>query len=133
MIAGGRAFETLVTRYVPHCIGWVRATASLWGMADDHDLDEPVRLTDEVPARLRYKDDHGIAVDCKLTMRTIRTGHHVAMRFYFKNGTFFETEIDGVRSIGFNIKTVEVNQLGCTYPNCTCMNEHGSNCPGGPP
>jgi hypothetical protein len=21
----------------------------------------------------------------------------------------------------------------CTYPNCTCMNEHGSNCPGGPP
>lgn len=21
----------------------------------------------------------------------------------------------------------------CTYPDCTCMEEHGSNCPGGPP
>src|ERR1035437_7226719 len=100
MIAGGQA---TITRYTPHCVGWARAVASLWGHADDHDLDEPVRLTEEAPVRLRYGDyERRIVTDRKLTLKTVRTGTHVAIRFYFKPGKFFETEIEGVRSIGFS-------------------------------
>lgn len=108
MIAGGRVFEdATITRYTPHCTGWVRATASFWGMAADHDLDEPVRLTEEVPVRLRWAEC--IVIDRKLTLKTIRTGHHAAMRFYFRNGKFLEIEIGGVRSIDATAANVELN------------------------
>jgi hypothetical protein len=102
--------QVIITHYTPHCIGWVLAVASLWGNADDHILDEPVRLTEEALVRIRYGDyERRIVADRKLTMKTIRTGTHVAMRFYFKSGKFFETEIDGIWSIGLNAKTIEVN------------------------
>jgi hypothetical protein len=99
--------DAIITRYTPHCIGWACATASFWGMANDHDLDEPVRLTEEAPVRLRYGD--GITIDRKLTLKTLRSGHHAAMRFYFKNGKFLEIEIGGVHSIDATAATVELN------------------------
>lgn len=102
--------RTAVTQHNPHCIGWVRATASLWGHDARHDLDEPVRLTEEVPVRLRYKDWEGsIVADRALTLKTIRAGTHIALRFVFKSGKFFETEVSGVHAIGHGDKTVEVN------------------------
>ena len=112
MIAGGRAFEdAIITRHTPHCISWVRATASFWGMAADHDLDEPVRLTEEAPVRLRFIDFVGgeIIFDRKLILKTLRSGHHAAMRFYFKNNKFLEFEIGGVRSIDATAATVELS------------------------
>jgi hypothetical protein len=114
MLAGGRAFESvIITRPDPHCIGWACATASLWGMADGHDLDEPVILTDMVPVRLRYEiegENIRIVADRTLTMKTIRAGHHAALRFYFKNGSFFETDIPGARSIGHADQKVEITK-----------------------
>jgi len=112
MLAYGRAFENvIITRHTPHCIGWALATASLWGVADDHDLDEPIILTEMVPVRLRYEIEGAnshIVADRTLTMKTIRAGHHAALRFYFKNGSFFETEVPGVRSIGHADQKVEI-------------------------
>jgi hypothetical protein len=102
--------EAVITRYAPHCIGWARATASLWGVADDHDLDEPVILTNEVPVRVRY-DASGtryLVRDRALTLKTIRAGHHAALRLYFKDGKFFETEIIGVQEIGRTVETIEI-------------------------
>jgi hypothetical protein len=104
MIAEGQA---TITRYTPHCVGWARAVASLWGHADDHDLDEPVRLTEEVPVRLRYSE--GIVIDRKLTLKTLRAGHHAAMRFYFKGDKWIEIEIRGVHSIDATALSVEMN------------------------
>ena len=103
------ARDALITRYNPHCIGWACATASLWGIARDHDLDEPVILTDMVPVRLRYENEH-IITDRALTLKTVRAGHHAAMRFYFKNGRFWETEIVNLHSIGLDAKTVEIGR-----------------------
>lgn len=98
----------LVTRHDPRCIAWVRATASLWGAADDHDLDEPVRLTEEVPVRLRYKDGRHIVMARAVSMKTIRSGRYAAIRFYFESGKFFETEVSGVARILPGDITVEV-------------------------
>jgi hypothetical protein len=104
--------EVMIRRHQPHCIGWVRASASLWGMADDHDLDEPVRLTEEAPVRMRYQAQNlstRIITDRALSLKTIRCGHHVAMRLYLKNGKFFEVELSGLSQIGHDAEVVEVS------------------------
>ncbi len=100
-----------ITRIDPHAIGWARATASLWGISKYHGLDEPVRLSNEVPVRLRYKNRRGqMITDRILDLKTFRTGTHVAMRMYFKNGTFTEIDIVGISDIGVldQIATVDI-------------------------
>lgn len=104
--------DALVTRHDPRCIGWACAYAALYGIADDNDLDEAVVLTVPEAVRLRYKPGHGreIMIDRpSLTLRTIRPGHHVTLRFYFKSGRFFETEVRGFSNIiTADIQTVEI-------------------------
>ena len=98
------AFEDVViTHRNPHCIAWTQATASLWGMAGDHDLDEPIRLTEEVPVRLRYEDDgrDHVVTDRYLSLTTERAGTHIAIQFYFKDGKFIETDLIGVPHLSF--------------------------------
>lgn len=80
----------------PHCRVWARATASLWGMASDHHLDEPVRLTDEVPVRVHLKRGKRPVLDRDLNLKTHRSATHTALRFYFKNGSFREIDLIGV-------------------------------------
>lgn len=99
--------DVLITHHDPHCIVWVHAIASLWGVADDHDLDEPVALTEAAPVRMRYKGDCIIA-DRDISLKTLRAGHHAAMRFYFKSGRFLELEIPGVRAIGLGAAIVNL-------------------------
>lgn len=99
--------SSLTTRFDPHCIVWVNVVASLWGMADDHDLDEPVKLTDELSCRLRFKGD-AVVIDRSLSWKTQRPGTHCAARFYFRNGSFQEFEIPGVREVHRDAQTVEV-------------------------
>ena len=104
--------DVMITGHDPHCIGWACAMASLWGHDDSHDLDEAVRLTDELPVRLRYKDWDGfIVTDRELTLKTIRRGTHVGLRFYFKNGKYWETPVEGVYAIGHGAKTVSVKGM----------------------
>lgn len=93
--------------YNPHCVVWVNVVASLWGVADDHDLDEPVKLTDELACRLRFKGD-AIVIDRNLSWKTTRAGTHVAARFYFRDGSFREFEIPGVSCVPRDAETVEV-------------------------
>lgn len=89
-----------ITRENPHCIGWVRAMASLWGHVRSHGLDEPVRLTEEIPVRLRYSHMGQIISDRALEMKTLQAGTHVALRFYFsKSSAFLEFEIPGINTI----------------------------------
>lgn len=99
----------------PHCRLKIKANASLWGNAADHDLDEPVCLSDVVPVRLTYKSngpgDFGggdLSVGHELTFKTMRAGTHVGLRFYFSKGRFFETNIDGVSVIGRGDNEVKV-------------------------
>jgi hypothetical protein len=82
----------------PHCIVWVRCQASIWGHAEDHDLDEPVPLTDEVPLRLRYKDARIIG-DRQISMKVRRSGTNTLLRCRFKDGSFIEVETNGVTII----------------------------------
>lgn len=98
---------SIAERHSPHCLVWVNVVASLWGMADDHDLDEPVKLTDEIPCRLRYRDA-GAFIDRGLSWKTTRAGTHVAARFYFRDGSFYEVEIPGVSDVPRDAATVEV-------------------------
>ncbi len=95
----------------PHCAVWANAKASLWGVAKDHDLDEAVRLSDEVPVRLRYRDGfyRQIIADRELSLKLTRAGTHVAIRFYFSGGTYFESDISGIYSIGALDKTANVD------------------------
>jgi hypothetical protein len=86
--------NAVVERCNPHCFVWVKVHASLWGMSNDHDLDEPVRLSDEVPMRLRLVGHHSYRADRELSFLTKRAGTHLAVRFYFRDGSFHETEID---------------------------------------
>lgn len=95
----------------PHCLVWVKAVASLWGVADDHDLDEPVQLTTGAPVRVRHQVRDGALLaimDRTLTMETLRSGRHAALRFTFSNGRFHEIEINGLGDIHTDCKTVEV-------------------------
>lgn len=102
--------DAMVTRHNPHCLGWCLATVAVWGHDSNHDLDEPVRLTDEVPVRLRYAEWEGrIVTDRKLAMRSFRAGTHCALRFYFKNGRYFEQIVEGLYSLPLNARTVEVD------------------------
>lgn len=100
-VALSQAFKDATIEYRnPHCVGWVRATASLWGMASDHDLDEPVIMTNLVPVRLRYansgRDGNSIVTDRALSLTSERAGTHIAIRFYFRNGKFIETDLIGI-------------------------------------
>lgn len=108
--AKDKMVEMIVNRPDPHCIVWARAMASVWGVARDHDLDEPVILTEMVPVRLRrVEDGYGyIEMDRKLSLKATRGGEHIAMRFYFKGGKFFETEVGNVHHINFG-ETLDMN------------------------
>lgn len=101
--------STSVTSHDPHCRLWAVALASFWGMSDDHDLDEPVKLTTHARVRVRYDDNFHVVVDRQFTLKALRPGHHAAMRFYFRSGKFYETEIIGTKQIARNVETVEVN------------------------
>lgn len=104
------ALDAMVTRHNPHCIAWCLATVSLWGNDKSHDLDEPVRMTEEVPVRVRYADWEGrIITDRNLTMKTVRHGTHCALRFYFKNGKYFEQTVADLHSLPPNAATVKVD------------------------
>jgi len=83
-----------------HCIAWAKVTASLWGMANDHDLDEPVQLTDVINIRVRLTDGPGIVADRNITFITQRPGTHVMLRLYFKNGRFEELPLEGASYLG---------------------------------
>ncbi len=103
--------DAIITRHEPHCIVWVRATASVWGNAPDHDLDEPVALTEAAPVRIRYVFEPGrgdLIIDRALRLKALRAGTGAAMRFTFANGTFFEMEIPGVRAVASADHTIEV-------------------------
>jgi hypothetical protein len=97
----------------PHCVAWGRATASLWGMSREHDLDIPVRLSDEVPVRLRYKGRHLVTDrDFSLKVERSASAAHAAVRFYFKDGTFREADLTlGVPNIAPD-EIVTVTHLG---------------------
>lgn len=99
----------IVERSEPHCIAWINAKASLWGNVKWHDLDEPMPLTDEVPVRLRFVGDL-LVTDRKLTMKTKQAGLHVALRFAFRSGEFFEVEVPGVKSIHGLDQTIEITR-----------------------
>lgn len=93
----------------PHCVAWMRATASLWGNVDGHDLDEPVRLSEEHPARLRYRTAREIVCDRALALRAERAGTSIMLRFRFRSGEFFETPILGIAGLAAN----EVAEVSC--------------------
>lgn len=99
-----------VMRHDAHCIAWATATAAMWGVAEDHDLDEPVRLTDEVPVRIRWIEMRGIVTDRHLSMKVTRKGRNAMLRFQTGPGKFFETELPGVGTLSSVIKTVEVTR-----------------------
>ena len=81
------SFDALVGLHEPHCIAWAQAEASLWGINKDHDLDEPIRLSETIPCRLRYANHHGlIVIDRSLAWRDLKCGRDVQVRFYFKSG-----------------------------------------------
>lgn len=101
---------TRIERPDPHCIAWGRATASLWGMSRDHDLDEPVRLSGEVPVRLRYNGRHLVA-DREFSLKVERGATHLAIRFYFKDGSFREADLLGVPNMAA-YETLTVTHLG---------------------
>lgn len=85
--------ETRITMDDPHCVVWATATASLWGHANDHDLDEPVRLSEEQPVRIRPLPGGRVLTDRPLVLKAIRAGSNGAIRFKFGGGKFFEVEI----------------------------------------
>ena len=69
--------NVFVERCDPHCIAWIRATASLWGMSSEHDLDEPVQLSDEMPLRVRWAtvgDSLEIIPDRDVSLKATRNG-----------------------------------------------------------
>lgn len=84
--------ETRITMDDPHCVVWATATASLWGHANDHDLDEPIRLTNEVPVRIRPHRE-SVVTDRPLWLKTSRPGHHASLRFDLGRGRFFEVDV----------------------------------------
>ena len=88
--------NVIVGRCDQHCIAWARAEASLWGMSSSHDLDEPVKLSAPVSVRLRYIEPCHIIADRELKFKSERAGTHIAVRFYFKDGTFHEVDLIGV-------------------------------------
>ena len=98
----------------PHCVVWAQVYASLWGMASDHHLDEPVRLTDEVPVRLRLKHGKWLMIDRDLNLKTYRSATHTALRLYFRNGSFTEIDLIGVPHVSpretVNITGVSVGE-----------------------
>ena len=98
----------ITERFDPHCLVWAHAMAGLWGVSRTHDLDEPVPLSEAVPVRLRY-DGNLVISDRKLTLKTTRAGHYVALRFMFRNGLFFEVEVNGVRAVTEQDRTVEIS------------------------
>lgn len=102
--------DATITPPHTHSIAWARATASLWGHASDHDLDEPVALTDEVPVRIRVvRDEHAVVTDRRLSLKTKRAGTHTMLRFAFGKGTnnFFEVEVGNLGGVQHN-ETVEI-------------------------
>jgi hypothetical protein len=101
--------ETKITAPDPHCIGWVKAHASLWGNVKWHELDEPMELSNRVPVRLRYRENE-IVLDRELTFKAAIAGTHVAVRFYFENETshrYIEVYMDGVHGLN-NGETAKV-------------------------
>jgi hypothetical protein len=111
MIALSPEVKALITeRANPHCIVWVHAMAGLWGISHTHDLDEPVPLSEAVPVRLRYAGEQ-IITDRALSMKTTQAGHHTALRFMFKDGTFFEVEVPGVSVITGLDRTAEISRV----------------------
>ena len=92
--------DAFVERCDTHCIGWAQATASLWGMASDHCLDEPVRLSDHRPVRVRLDERHVIA-DRAITLKALRAATHIALRIYFKDGSFHEIDLIGVPHLNY--------------------------------
>jgi hypothetical protein len=101
-----------VERCEPHCVGWVQATASLWGMASDHHLDEPVRLSVETPVRLRVVDPHCVTADRELSLKAERAGTHIALRFYFRDGSYHEVDLIGVPHLNMGETAhVDVDQV----------------------
>jgi hypothetical protein len=98
----------IIERAEPHCIAWINATASLWGNVKWHDLDEPMPLTNEVPVRLRYVG-HRVITDNPFTLKVTQAGHHVALRFKFKSGYFFEVDVPGISEVSALDQTTEVN------------------------
>lgn len=93
----------------PKCIGWAQAQASLWGHASDHDLDEPVRLSERMYLRVRWRDDE-LLLDRDLTLKTTRAGTHAALRFEFVTGKFFEVNVEGISAVALLDRTVEITR-----------------------
>lgn len=102
------------------CIGWARATVSLWGRTRRFAPSDLIKLSDEVPVRLRYEDfttGGEIISDRELDFKTKRRGFHTVLRFYFKPGEpFFEQEIIGIRHVEKD-GTARVTQAGAM---CRC-------------
>ena len=88
--------NVFVERCDPHCIAWIRATASLWGMSSEHDLDEPVQLSDEMPLRVRWAtvgDSLEIIPDRDVSLKATRNGTHSAFRINVRGRMLVEIEI----------------------------------------
>lgn len=101
----------IAEHYDPHCVAWVRATAALWGSADDHDLDEPVQLTEAVPVRVRFvphRGDFRAVTDRNLSLDTIRSGRHAMLRLTFKARAFLEFEIQNISAVSTADKTIGI-------------------------
>jgi hypothetical protein len=94
-------------RHDPRCRVWAVATASLWGIADDHDLDEPVQLTEAAPVRVGFNGLR-IITDRVLSLEVVRAGHHAMLRLYFRPDKFHEIDVSGVTAVLSSDKTVEV-------------------------
>jgi hypothetical protein len=97
-----------VVKHEAHCIAWATATAAMWGIAEDHDLDEPVRLTKEVPVRIRWVDARRVIIDRAMSLHVTRTGRNAMLRLTSSNGKFFETEVRHVAIITAADRTVEI-------------------------
>jgi hypothetical protein len=94
----GDTLDAIIERPDPHCVAWACASASLWGMSPDHDLDEPVRLSDYVPVRVRLIG-RKVLVDRELSLRATRTGTALAVRLSFKDGSFKEADLVDVNGL----------------------------------
>lgn len=82
----------------PHCIVWARATAALWGIALDHDLDEPVLLSAAEPCRIQLGELYVVA-DREVRLLALRSGHHLSLRFTLSKGKFVEIDLDKIHGV----------------------------------
>lgn len=96
-------------QFNPHCIGWVRATAALWGVAADHGLDEPVQLTEAVPVRVRTDERLRVVADRSLSLDTIRAGRNAMLRLTFKPKHFMEFEIQNISAVSLADKCIGIS------------------------